>query len=155
MTGPMDRLGSTPRLRRPMDGVTLTLLVLVGTATLTLAYVVPQVLDDPFEGATPQRAVPVLQAMALFDASMAAGLVLFKHRLRQPGAARFAALGLLSVALLIQGLAYADAAMAYLGHGPQMELVVWTVGAMALALLVAATRLARSIWEVPGRLGGG
>lgn len=150
----MDRPGSTPRLRRPMDGVTLTLLVLVGTATLTLAYVVPQVLDDPFEGATPQQAVQVLQAMALFDASMAAGLVLFKQRLRQPGAARFAALGLLSVALLIQGLAYADAAMAYLGHGPQMELVVWTVGAMALALLLAATRLARSIWEVPGRLGG-
>ena len=151
----MDRAGSSRRRRPPMNGVTLTLLVLVGTATLTLAYVVPEVLADPFEGATPQRAVPVLQAMALFDASMAAGLVLFQQRLNQPGVARFAALGLLSVAMLIQGLAYADAAMSYLGHGPEMELVVWTVGAMALALLLAATRLARSIWDVPGGRSGG
>ncbi|MEK0418036.1 MAG: hypothetical protein RI949_2042 [Pseudomonadota bacterium] len=136
--------------RRPLDGATLTLWVLVATSTLTLGYVVPQVLADPFEGATPQKAVPALQAMALFDVSMAVGLVLFKHRWSQPGALRFSALGLLSVALLIQGLAYADASMAYLGHGPEMELVVWVLGAMALALILAATRLARSIWEVPG-----
>jgi hypothetical protein len=137
-----------------MDGVTLALGVLVATAALTSAYVVPQVLADTFEAATPKRSVPVLQGMAVFDASMAAGLALFRSRLLQPGALRFAALALLALAMLMQGLAYADASMAYLGHGPDMQGVVWVMGTLALALVVSATKLARAIWEVPGGGGG-
>ena len=133
-----------------MDGVTLALLVLVATAALTSVYVVPQVMADTFEAATPRRALPALHGMAVFDASMAAGLALFKSRLSQQGALRFAALALLALAMLLQGLAYADASMAYLGHGPDMQGVVWVMGTLALALVVSATKLARAIWEAPG-----
>jgi hypothetical protein len=137
-----------------MDGVTLALLVLVATAALTSVYVVPQVMADTFEAATPRRALPALQGMAVFDASMAAGLALFRSRLSQQGALRFAALALLALAMLLQGLAYADASMAYLGHGPDMQGVVWVMGTLALALVVSATKLARAIWEAPeGREG--
>lgn len=133
-----------------MDGVTLALWVLVATAALTSVYVVPQVMADTFEAATPRRALPALQGMAVFDASMAAGLALFRSRLSQQGALRFAALALLALAMLLQGLAYADASMAYLGHGPDMQGVVWVMGTLALALVVSATKLARAIWEAPG-----
>ena len=137
-----------------MDGVTLAMLVLVASAALTSAYVVPQVLADTFEAGAPRRALPVLQGMAVFDASMAAGLALFRSRLSQQGALRFAALALLALAMLMQGLAYADASMAYLGHGPDMQGVVWVMGTLAVALVVSATKLARAIWEVPGSGGG-
>ena len=140
--------------RKPMDGVTLAMLVLVATAALTSVYVVPQVLADTFEAATPRRAVPPLQGMAVFDASMAAGLAFFRSRLSKQGALRFAALALLALAMLVQGLAYADASMAYLGHGPDMQGVVWILGTLAGALVVSATKLARAIWEVPGGSGG-
>lgn len=132
-----------------MDGVSLAIVVLVTSATLTLGYVVPLVVADTFQGATAQRSLPVFQAVSLFDAAMAAGLAMLRPQLAQPGKLRFGALGLLAVAMLLQGLAYADATMAYLGHGPDMQGVTWLLGALSLALVTSATRLARSIWEVP------
>lgn len=120
-------------------------------AAVTAAFVIPQVAADTFAAATPGRAVPVLSFMAAFDAGAALMLLFAAGRTERRSRSANIGLGILAAVLVLQALAFTDAAFAYDGHGPQMHDVSLALLTCVAADLVVAGFVTAAVFMTPRR----
>lgn len=142
MTHPL-RTHPHHRWRAGLRPAAFTLLAL---ALLIAALVIPRVAADPFPGATPERALPTLWALALFDLGVALALWRLSSRLIRPGSPLRWAMATAAALLTLQAAAMTDATLAYLSHGDDLLPASTALGLGALACLAVAVVVMRAAW---------
>lgn len=122
--------------------------LLLATALALTLGVIPRVKIDPFHGATPERAVPVLWGLSGCQVVAALVLALLASQPPPHGFGWRFLTGFLGVLVLLWAGALLDGAFAYWGHGPFMRppailLFACTAASLLASILVLVRAFSR------------